>query len=54
MDKSKELWNTFMQSGKISDYLSYRDAIRTEIAMEDKDASEHRGTGDPGEGIGRK
>lgn len=31
---SDELWNTFLESGRITDYLHYREAIRQEMAAE--------------------
>ena len=34
MDESKLYWNTFMTSGRIADYLRYREALAAETARE--------------------
>lgn len=56
---SKGQWEIFMKSGKVSDYLLYRQMLRSETAqelsaMEDSDASEHRRHSDPRKGDGRE
>ncbi|MBQ3150874.1 MAG: hypothetical protein IJB86_06480 [Clostridia bacterium] len=52
-------WNEFLKSGKISDYLQYRQHLSFESAKEDavleeKYASEHRRIGDNREYNGRE
>lgn len=56
---SDELWNTFLESGQITDYLRYRESIRQEIASEplkaeDTHESEHGRRRDSGKGDGRE
>ena len=55
--ESDVLWETFLLSGRISDYLNYRQTLREELAqeiqpMEEQDAAEDRRRGDPREGDG--
>ena len=59
MENSNFYWNKFSKSGKISDYLQYKDALSTETAQESTTseetyASEYRRTGGKGKDIGRK
>lgn len=56
---SDALWETFLLSGRISDYLRYRETLRAELAQEiqpteEQDAAEDRRLGDPREGDGGK
>lgn len=56
---SNELWNKFLDSGLVADYLQYRESIRQELALEpltteDADESEHGRHRDSGEGDGRE
>ena len=48
---SRNLWNDFMKSGRISDYLLYREALAAETAREfgaeDAHAAEDRRDRDP-------
>lgn len=57
MENSTYYWNSFLNSGKISDYLQYRQALLQESAtestvLEENDAPEHRGTCDNGKEYG--
>ncbi len=52
-------WESFMKTGRIADYLRYREALRAELAqeyypMEETHATEDRRRGDPREGDGRE
>lgn len=52
-------WESFLKTGRIADYLRYREALRAELAQEfyfteDKDAAEDRRRGDTREGDGRE
>ena len=52
-------WASFLKTGRIADYLQYREALRAELAqefypMEETNASEDRRRGDPREGDGRE
>jgi hypothetical protein len=52
-------WNLFYQTGRIADYLRYREALRAETAREsdpteETHATEDRRRGDPREGDGRE
>ena len=49
--KSEELWNTFYESGKISDYLNYRKSCSEE---EIKNAVEYLGNSNQGTDNKRK
>ena len=56
---SDELWNKFLESGRIKDYLRYRESIQEELALEplateEANESEHGRHRDPGEGDGRE
>lgn len=58
MDSGKH-WESFLKTGRIADYLRYREALRAELAQEyypteEKDAAEDRRRGDPREGDGRE
>ncbi len=54
MEKHKDAWQRFSQSGKVSDYIDYRRSLLSEISAdidepedpENEDESEHRRTGD--------
>ena len=54
MDKHKDAWQRFSESGKVSDYIDYRRSLLSEISadddetenLENEDESEHRRTGD--------
>ncbi len=45
--QQQQRWDTFCQSGKISDYLDYRACCTNEDKIY-ADASDHQGTGDSG------
>ena len=52
-------WESFLKTGRIADYLRYREALREEMAQEihpteEQDASEDRRRGDPRKGNGRE
>ncbi len=57
MDSSTH-WESFLKSGRIADYLRYREALRAELAQESypteemRNASEDRRRGDPRKGDG--
>lgn len=58
MDSSTH-WESFLKTGRIADYLRYREALRAELAQEsypteETHASEDRRRGDPRKGDGRK
>lgn len=54
---SRNHWNEFMKSGRISDYLLYRQALAAETALEfgaeNADADENRRDRDPGKSDAR-
>ncbi|MGN0635201.1 MAG: hypothetical protein ACI4I5_03175 [Acutalibacteraceae bacterium] len=57
--KTDDLWNKFLESGRITDYLRYRESIQEELALEplateEANESEHGRDRDPGEGDGRE
>lgn len=59
MENSNFYWNEFMKSGKISDYLQYRQTLSAETAeellpTEELYASQHRRTGCKGKDCGRE
>ena len=59
MENSNFYWNEFSKSGKISDYLQYKQALLVETAQESASseetyASEYRRTGGKGKDIGGK
>ena len=52
-------WESFLKTGRIADYLRYREALRAELAREfypteETHASEDRRRGDPRKGDGRE
>ena len=54
---SKAHWDSFLKTGRIADYLRYREALRAELAQEfypteEQDASEDRRHSDPRKGDG--
>ena len=54
---SEAQWEAFLQSGKISDYLRYRELLRAETAQEltpteGQNAAENGRRGDPRKGDG--
>ncbi len=56
---SAALWDAFLKSGKIADYLRYRETLSAELAeefypMEEQDAAENGRRGDPRKGDGRE
>lgn len=59
MNDSTFYWNEFLKSGRISDYLQYRQTLSEETAEENLPseelyASEHRRTGGNGKEYGRE
>lgn len=58
MDSGKH-WESFLKTGRIADYLRYREALREELAQEfypteETNAIKDRRRGDPREGDGRE
>ena len=56
---SRTHWESFLKTGRIADYLRYREALRAELSQEfypteEENASEDRRLGDPREGDGRE
>lgn len=59
MENSNFYWNEFMKSGKISDYLQYRQTLSLEtsnepLPTEELYASQYRRTGCKGKDCGRE